>query len=138
MSEMSGAAEENERRCRVLLVEDYGMLAQIRARGLEHLGCMVHVSSDAESALLFLTLNRVDVVVADLILPGDDGVTLLEEAARLYPGVGRVLISGALTDDAREWAARQEPQVQVILKAQDPPDVLPRAVLRACAYHHGS
>jgi CheY-like chemotaxis protein len=131
------SAGQNERRCRVLLVEDYAILAQIRARGLEHLGCLVHVSSDAESALLFMSYNRVDVVVADLILPGIDGVALLEEAARIRPSIGRVLISGALTNEAREWADRQDPPVQVILKAEDPPDVLPRAVLRACA-HHGS
>jgi CheY-like chemotaxis protein len=128
---------ESERRCRVELVEDYALLAQIRARGLERLGCSVHISSDAESALRYLAANRPDVVVADLRLPGRDGVSLLNEASRLYPGIGRVLISGQMTDEAREWADQQNPPVPIVLKGEDAPDVLPRAVLRACA-HHGS
>jgi DNA-binding NtrC family response regulator len=128
---------ESERRCSVILVEDYAMLAQIRARGLERLGCSVHISIDAESALRYLAANRADVVVADLRLPGRDGVALLNEAQRLYPGIGRLLITGQITDEAREWASRQTPPVPVILKGEDAPDVLPRAVLRACA-HHGS
>jgi CheY-like chemotaxis protein len=135
MNERSAAPAENERRCRVVLAEDYAILAQIRARGLERLGCSVFVAGDAEGALRYLASNRADVVVADLRLPGRDGVSLLNEAARLYPGIGRVLISGQITDEAREWADRQTPRVPVVLKGEDAPDVLPRAVLRACAHH---
>jgi CheY-like chemotaxis protein len=118
-----------------VLAEDYAMLAQIRARGLDRLGCSVFVAESAESALRHLALNKADVIVADLGLPGRDGVSLLNEAARLYPGIGRILISGQITDEAREWADQQEPKVEVILKGEDGPDVLPRAVLRACAQH---
>jgi CheY-like chemotaxis protein len=132
MKQSSGAASER-RACRVILAEDYAVLAQIRARGLRRLGLIVQTAPDAESALRYLTTNGADVVVADLLLPGRDGVSLLEEAARLYPRIGRVLISGQLTDEAREWAALEG--VPVVLKGDDPPDVLPRLILRECRHH---
>jgi CheY-like chemotaxis protein len=136
MNETSGKAAANERRaCRVLLVEDYDVLAQLRARGLRRLGLIVQTAPDAECGLRYLARNGADVVVADLGLPGIDGVALLKEAAEWYPRIGRVLISGQLTDEAREWADSQTPKVPVVLKGEDPPDVLLRWILRECRHH---
>lgn len=132
MSERHEAA--SERRCVVLFVDDYELLAIQRARNLENSGLTVHRAHDAGSALRCLAQNRIDVVVADLRLPGTrDGVSLLEEAARRWPGIGRVLCSGALTDEAREWCDREG--VPIVLKGDDPPDVLPRVILRECRHH---
>lgn len=135
MNDRSGKAGANDRRaCRVLLVEDYAVLAQLRARALRRLGLVVQTAPDAETALRYLAQNGADVIVTDLLLPGIDGVALLEEAAQWYPRIGRVLISGQLTDEARKWANRQTPKVPVVLKCDDPPDELMRVILRECRH----
>jgi two-component system C4-dicarboxylate transport response regulator DctD len=122
---------ENDARCRVLLVEDYEILLTVRARNLRSHGFRVSTAQDADSALRLLAQGRFDVVVADLRLPGRDGIALLEEAARREPGIGRVLISGDISDDAQDWAAREG--VIVVTKGVDPPDVLVHVVRAACS-----
>lgn len=121
---------QSERRCCIALCEDYDLLAQIRARYLRGLGVTVYTYRDAETAIRGIATIRPDVVVADYWLPGLDGIALLEEASRQIPGVGRVLISGQIPDHAREWADREG--VPIVLKGEDQPDVLPRAILREC------
>jgi CheY-like chemotaxis protein len=133
MSDRPGAPAENECGCVVLLTDDHDLLRRVRARSLEWLGLKVFTAPDADAALSCLETTRVHVLVADLLLPRMDGVALLQEAKRRQPTLGRVLISGAITVEAREWAERED--VPVVLKGEDPPDVLARVVLRECARH---
>jgi DNA-binding response OmpR family regulator len=117
----------------VLYVEDFQLLLTIRTRGLRNAGFRVLKATTAEDALELLRTTHVDVVVADLRLPGRDGIALLEEAVFVQAGIGRVLVSGALTEEAREWAARNE--VPVVLKGEDAPEVLVNLVRAECRNH---
>lgn len=56
-------------------------------------------------ALKMLAASSFDVVVADLRMPGMDGATLLNEVARLYPQMVRMILSGTWEQDLRVQAA---------------------------------
>src|SRR4051794_5997985 len=63
---------------RVLLVEDYLPLVEAVSEGLREAGFAVDVASDGNTGLWYATSNDYDVVILDLMLPGIDGLTLLE------------------------------------------------------------
>lgn len=64
---------EDEKRMRLLLVEDEERLANTIARGLRNEGMAVDVVLDGRSALVKAAVNNYDVVVLDRNLPGVHG-----------------------------------------------------------------
>jgi two-component system cell cycle sensor histidine kinase/response regulator CckA len=77
----------------VWLVEDEAPLRRLMARALREAGWRVTEADSAEAALA-LPPVRPARVVADLTLPGRDGVRLLRALRRRWRGLGCVLISG--------------------------------------------
>jgi two-component system alkaline phosphatase synthesis response regulator PhoP len=63
----------------VLIVEDDPVLAQVMRRHLIEAGLDVEWAADGERALRKLRFERPDVVVLDLMIPGVDGWSLLEQ-----------------------------------------------------------
>jgi len=55
----------------------------------------VTLATSAEEGSRHLSESRVDVVLLDVIMPGKDGLSLLQEIQNLYPGTPAVMISGA-------------------------------------------
>ena len=62
---------------RVLVVEDYLPLQRAVAKGLREAGFAVDVTGDGEEGLWYASGNDYDVIVLDLMLPGMDGLTIL-------------------------------------------------------------
>ncbi|MGC8478194.1 MAG: response regulator, partial [Acetobacteraceae bacterium] len=77
----------------IWLVEDEAPLRRLMARALREAGWRVTEADQAEAALA-LPPARPAWVVADLTLPGMDGLRLLRVLRRRWPGLGCVLISG--------------------------------------------
>ncbi|PYQ26380.1 MAG: hypothetical protein DMF56_24820 [Acidobacteria bacterium] len=70
----------------VLVVDDDAGIRESAALALEKVGHRVLRASDAASAMQLLRDRRVDVVVSDIYMPGDDGIALLQAiAARKDP-----------------------------------------------------
>ncbi|MBV9494687.1 MAG: sigma-54-dependent Fis family transcriptional regulator [Acidobacteria bacterium] len=63
---------------RVLVVDDDAGIRESAAMSLEKVGHRVSQASDAGSALQLLREHRVDVVVSDIYMPGQDGLALLQ------------------------------------------------------------
>jgi len=76
---------------RVLVVEDSTRLQAAVARGLRRSGYAVDVTGNGEEGLWLATSNEYDVVILDLMLPGLDGLTVLERL-RGHEGGAHVLI----------------------------------------------
>jgi DNA-binding NtrC family response regulator len=70
----------------VLVVDDDAGIRESAALALEKVGHHVFRAADAGSAMQLLRERRVDVVVSDIYMPGDDGIALLQAiAARKGP-----------------------------------------------------
>lgn len=59
-----------------LVVEDEPAILRLVLLVLEDMGCEILAATDAESALEMISANDPDVVIADVRLPGMDGVEL--------------------------------------------------------------
>lgn len=101
------AEAEAEGGRRILLVEDSVAQRHAMARLLESAGHRVFTAADGRSAQAqldelasasFAPGAEVDVVVTDLQLPGEDGLTLLSRLRERLPKAHLVLCTGALLD----------------------------------------
>jgi DNA-binding NtrC family response regulator len=80
-------------RFRLLLVDDDpAVLESLRDALADYYE--VEVASAAERALVMLGQSRFDVVCADYGLPGQDGLTFLEEVQRRFDPIGVMLMTG--------------------------------------------
>ena len=62
----------------VLVVEDYAPIRKAVAKSLREAGFAVDETGDGEEGLWYATSNDYDVVVLDLMLPGVDGLAILQ------------------------------------------------------------
>jgi DNA-binding NtrC family response regulator len=71
---------------RLLIVDDEPDMLQLLKRSLEpDLGCDLLTAPSGEAALRILAAGRVDLVLADIKMPGMDGLELLDLIKRQYP-----------------------------------------------------
>jgi len=76
---------------KLLLIEDSLRLQQSLGRALRHAGCAVDITGDGNEGFWYAANNDYDVIVLDLMLPGLDGLTLLQRL-RAQGKTGHVLI----------------------------------------------
>jgi two-component system cell cycle response regulator CpdR len=91
---------------RILLAEDDDSLRAFLARALERAGHEVLAVGDGLSAMTALVNARFDLLVADIVMPGMDGIELARRAGATYPDLRIMLITGfaALVLQARQNA----------------------------------
>lgn len=86
----------------VLVVDDVPLVRAIATRLLEELGHAVLDTWNGPEALALLDRHpEVDVLVADLRMPGMDGLALSDAARRLRPDLPIVLTSGYVEETPR-------------------------------------
>ncbi|MBU1570154.1 MAG: response regulator, partial [Proteobacteria bacterium] len=79
---------------KILIVDDEPDMRQLLKRSLEpDLECRVETASSGEMALRFLEENNVDMVLADIKMPGMDGLELLELIKRDHPDLTVVMMT---------------------------------------------
>ena len=89
---------------RILLAEDDNSMRTFLARALERAGHEVHAVGDGISAMTALMSNRFDLLVADIVMPGMDGIELARRVGLVHPHLRVMLITGfaALVLQARQ------------------------------------
>lgn len=79
---------------RVLLAEDEPSISNPLANALRRAGFCVIVAADGKRALGLLAVDRFDLVVTDIVMPGTDGLDLLARLRRLQPDVPAFALVG--------------------------------------------
>ena len=81
---------------KALIVDDepnhrFGLAKHVNWNGLGYDSPLL--AEDADEAL-FLSNNRIDVLIADVCMPGMDGIELVKEMRVRYPDIHVLIISG--------------------------------------------
>jgi response regulator RpfG family c-di-GMP phosphodiesterase len=82
----------------ILIVDDEELFREICREMLEERGYRVSLAADAPAALALLKREAVDLLVADITLPGMDGLALIEKVHELHPGLPAIVITGFLNE----------------------------------------
>ncbi|WP_079253759.1 winged helix-turn-helix domain-containing protein [Endozoicomonas arenosclerae] len=93
-------AVENSETGRILIVEDDERLATLTRDYLENNGLSVSIEGDGGKAVDRILEERPDLVVLDLMLPGEDGVSICRRVRGQY--AGQILMLTARADDLDE------------------------------------
>jgi excisionase family DNA binding protein len=79
---------------RVLVADDEESIRELLARTLALAEYDVETVPDARSALDRLRMADYDLLIADLRMPGMDGLLLIREARRMHPALPVIIITG--------------------------------------------
>jgi CheY-like chemotaxis protein len=96
--------EEARNERRILVVDDEPEMRALWWRLLPAHGWSVSTAGDGLTALQQIEGQSFDAVLADLRLPGPNGIRVLEHARLINPEARLVLFGGWLDEDARERA----------------------------------
>jgi excisionase family DNA binding protein len=87
-------------RPRVLVADDESSIRELLSKTLALAEYDVETAQDGRSALDRLRLGRYDLLIADLKMPGLDGLTLIREARRLKADLPVIIITGFSTESS--------------------------------------
>jgi two-component system cell cycle response regulator CpdR len=79
---------------RILLAEDDDNMRVFLTRALERAGHEVNAVGDGEAALVLATGGVFDLLLADVVMPGIDGIELARRASAILPELRIMFITG--------------------------------------------
>jgi hypothetical protein len=80
--------------CRVLIVDDEAGVRELLRETLTAAGFAVSVCGDGAQAVAKLAAEPVDLLITDLVMPGQEGIETIAQARREYPQLKILAISG--------------------------------------------
>ncbi|HSQ58360.1 MAG TPA: response regulator, partial [Gemmata sp.] len=117
-------------KCSILVVDDDPAILSLLTSQLESEFEVLLASSSEEARGVFAT-RSIDIILSDLQLPGESGLSLLDWVRRTAPRTSRILISGAASLEDAADAINQSQVHRMILKPWRRDDLL--QTLRAAA-----
>jgi len=108
---------------RILIVDDDDVVRRSYLRSLESTSCQVAAACDGEEALQTMEQNPFDVVLLDMRMPGQDGLSVLRTIKQKWPDSEVVIITGYPTVDSAKQAV-QLGAYDYIAKPVGPQDVV--------------
>jgi len=91
---------------RILVVDDDEVVRQSYQRSLASISCNVEAASDGEEALQTMEQKPFDVVLLDMRMPGQDGLSVLRTIKQKWPESEVVIITGYPTVTSAKEAVR--------------------------------
>ena len=92
---------------KVLIVDDERSIRETLSEFVKEGGHDTFTAAEAEEALSIVARSVPDVVLSDIVLPGVDGMTLLERIHRIAPDTQVIMITGEPTVETAADAVRQ-------------------------------
>jgi DNA-binding NtrC family response regulator len=108
---------------RVLIVDDDETVRTAFRRSLEGMSCAVAAARDGEEALQTMEQNPFDVILLDMRMPGQDGLSVLRTIKQKWPESEVVIITGYPTVDTAKQAV-QLGAFDYVAKPVGPQDVI--------------
>jgi len=90
----------------ILLVDDDDPVRVMLARLLGTQGYEVRQAATAAAALATLEESPADLVISDIVMPGESGIELRRAVSNRWPRMPVILISGYSAEGPAEFAAR--------------------------------
>lgn len=90
----------------ILVVDDDDPVRVMLARLLRTQGYDVRQAASAAEARAVLEHGRPDLVISDIVMPGESGIELRRGILDRWPGLPVILISGYSAEGPAEFAAR--------------------------------
>ena len=78
----------------ILLAEDDDQMRFFLSRGLQRAGHVVDAVGDGEKAFELATATEFDLLLADVVMPGLDGIELARKVCEQQPGIRIMFITG--------------------------------------------
>jgi two-component system, cell cycle response regulator CpdR len=97
----------------ILVVDDEPGVRDFVRRGLLAGGYDVSAAEDGQQALEMLAGQKFDLMITDIVMPGLDGIALALKAAKEYPSLKILLMTGYATE--RQRAHNLEALVHTVL-----------------------
>jgi DNA-binding NtrC family response regulator len=91
---------------RILIVDDDEVVRRSYLRSLESISCNVEAAKDGEEALQTMEQKPFDVVLLDMRMPGQDGLSVLRTIKQKWPESEVVIITGYPTVASVKEAVR--------------------------------
>ena len=79
---------------RILVVDDEADVRQVVTLSLQQAGLLVSSAENVAIARTLLEKESVDVIVSDVMMPGENGITFLTEIHQAYPEIPVILMTG--------------------------------------------
>jgi excisionase family DNA binding protein len=96
----SAAPTPKSGRYRVMVVDDEASIRDLLSKTLALAEYDVDTAPDGNAALARLRDQSYDLVIADLKMPGMDGLTLIRQTKRLHPELPIIIITGFSTESS--------------------------------------
>jgi diguanylate cyclase (GGDEF)-like protein/putative nucleotidyltransferase with HDIG domain len=97
----TGGAQEG---IRVLVLDDERAIRQVYSMGMSDRGFAVETANSGREGLQVLMQQTFDALVVDLRMENMDGIVFLQEALKIWPWLGVVIVSGYVTESALKRA----------------------------------
>jgi DNA-binding NtrC family response regulator len=91
---------------KILVVDDDEVVRRSYLRSLESASCNVEAASNGEEALQTMDRDPADVVLLDMRMPGEDGLSILRKIKNQWPGSEVVIITGYPSVESAKEAVR--------------------------------
>jgi len=89
---------------RILIVDDVPIVLTSLRRVLERAGFQVEAAESGDDALAILSRGEVDVVLSDFMMPGMNGIDLLQAVRARWPRVRRAMLTAQADEELLDRA----------------------------------
>jgi len=84
----------------ILIVDDEEIIRTTFQEFLKKIGYVPRVASDASEALMMLNKHSFDLVIADIMMPGMDGIQFMQESKKSFPNLDFIIMTGYASEYA--------------------------------------